>query len=126
MRRRYGDVGHALLLFMFSAALVIWEKPLGKRKLNELVGMAFAGRYMLLLMGFFSIYCGIVYNDMFSLPLQLFESRWAFGPDNNGTAVRTGELHGAAGRVPRQLLPSLPAPACPCCPGVCTEWCCRC
>ena len=42
----YGDVGHATLLFIFSAALVWWEKPLGKRKLNELVSMAFAGRWV--------------------------------------------------------------------------------
>lgn len=41
-------------------------------------------------MGFFSIYCGIVYNDMFSLPLQLFESRWEFNQYQNGTAVRVG------------------------------------
>jgi len=43
----YGDVGHALLLFMFSAALIVWEKPLQERKLNELVSMAFGGRYAL-------------------------------------------------------------------------------
>ena len=41
---RYGDAGHATLLFIFSAALVIWEKRLARQKLNELVGMAFAGR----------------------------------------------------------------------------------
>lgn len=29
-------------------------------------------RYLLLLMGFFSIFCGVIYNDFTSVPLQLF------------------------------------------------------
>ncbi len=29
-------------------------------------------RYLLLLMGFFSFYCGIIYNDFTSIPLKVF------------------------------------------------------
>ena len=36
------------------------------------------GRYMIVMMGFFAVYAGFVYNDMFSLGLNLFTSRWAF------------------------------------------------
>lgn len=33
---------------------------------------------MITLMGFFSVYVGLVYNDFFSLPLDLFGSSWVW------------------------------------------------
>jgi len=52
------------------------------KKLNEILQILFDGRYVILLMGLFAMYCGFIYNECFALPMDIFGSRWEL---NEGT-----------------------------------------
>ena len=77
----FGDFGHGAIMALAATAMIYFEKPMSKTKLNELVEMAFYGRYIMLMMGIFSIYTGLIYNDCFSKALTLFPSQWEWPQD---------------------------------------------
>jgi len=91
----YGDIGHGLFLF-FAGAYLLWNEDANdKRKLDELTGGLHMGRYMIIMMGFFAVYAGLIYNDCFSLGLNLFGSRWSFSsehPEEGEVAEMTGKF----------------------------------
>mmetsp|Transcript_2798 Transcript_2798/g.9869 ORF Transcript_2798/g.9869 Transcript_2798/m.9869 type:complete len:851 (-) Transcript_2798:44-2596(-) len=73
----FGDVGHGLLLFLFALVLVIaWLLTKGpvKGSLKSL----YSAKWLLLLMGIFSIYCGFMYNECFALPMGIFPTNWEY------------------------------------------------
>lgn len=74
----FGDIGHGFLMFVLAFWIVANERRMVRRKLGEFMQTCYDGRYMLLLMGLFSIYTGFVYNEFFAVPLDLFGSRWKF------------------------------------------------
>lgn len=63
----FGDVLHGAILFIFAAVLCFNNYPPG-----TMMGEMRKLRYLLLLMGFFSFYCGVIYNDFTSIPLYMF------------------------------------------------------
>uniref|UniRef100_A0A3Q3ECL4 V-type proton ATPase subunit a n=1 Tax=Labrus bergylta TaxID=56723 RepID=A0A3Q3ECL4_9LABR len=68
----FGDLGHGVLMTCAALYLVLRESRLMAQKNdNEMFSMVFAGRYIILLMGIFSIYTGIIYNDCFSKKLDV-------------------------------------------------------
>uniref|UniRef100_A0A8C3A3J2 V-type proton ATPase subunit a n=1 Tax=Cyclopterus lumpus TaxID=8103 RepID=A0A8C3A3J2_CYCLU len=82
----FGDVGHGLLMTLAALWMVLEEKdPKLKKNDNEIWRMMFGGRYLILLMGLFSIYTGAIYNECFSRGLNTFNSAWHVRPmfENN-------------------------------------------
>ena len=91
----FGDIGHGFLMFLSAFLLVYYEKKLVKFDGGEIFETFFNGRYIILLMGIFSIFTGFIYNDMFSRGMATFgHSSWEFSavPGSNNSYV--GEFSG--------------------------------
>ncbi|XP_054456910.1 V-type proton ATPase 116 kDa subunit a 1-like isoform X9 [Anoplopoma fimbria] len=104
----FGDMGHGALMTCAALYLVIRESRLVAQKSdNEMFNMVFAGRYIILLMGMFSMYTGIIYNDCFSKSLNMFGSGWSvrpmFGPKGANWTFQTLDANGVL-----QLDPAVP------------------
>jgi len=83
----YGDVFHGSILTISAAYMILNEKKflrdqkLGKQ--GEIFGMAFGGRYLVIMMGIFAIFCGSIYNDCASIPMNVFGSTYETEPGSN-------------------------------------------
>ena len=69
-------------MLAFGLYMCIKEKMLEARKIqSEVWNYFFNGRYLITIMAMFSIYTGLIYNDVFSKSLNIFGSSWQVSPD---------------------------------------------
>lgn len=69
----FGDVGHGLIMTAAASYLCLKSEELQ----NSRLAVALPARYMLLLMGLFATFCGLIYNEFLGLPIGLFTSAYS-------------------------------------------------
>jgi V-type H+-transporting ATPase subunit a len=81
----FGDIMHGFLVFVFASYLCFKKDEPGLLQAFRPL------RYMLLLMGFFSFYVGLIYNDFSSLATQIFgKTCWSVAVDAEPVAGSPG------------------------------------
>uniref|UniRef100_A0A8C7NBK5 V-type proton ATPase subunit a n=1 Tax=Oncorhynchus kisutch TaxID=8019 RepID=A0A8C7NBK5_ONCKI len=76
----FGDLGHGMVMACFALWMVLTEKNFHEYWFlccPQIWTMFFEGRYIILMMGLFSVYTGLIYNDCFSKSLNIFGSGWS-------------------------------------------------
>ncbi|KAE9406939.1 H+-ATPase subunit [Gymnopus androsaceus JB14] len=96
----FGDIGHGFIIFCFGLYMVLSEQKVAKMTIWKVVSGIFylstrrvlsitftsSGRYIILLLGLFSMYTGLMYNDVFSKSLHIWHSGWDF-PDTGSNKI---------------------------------------
>eukprot|EP00928_Gymnodinium_smaydae_P003848 TRINITY_DN1135_c0_g1_i7.p1 TRINITY_DN1135_c0_g1~~TRINITY_DN1135_c0_g1_i7.p1 ORF type:complete len:811 (+),score=230.32 TRINITY_DN1135_c0_g1_i7:66-2498(+) len=90
----YGDVGHGGMLLL--AGLFLCMKAEAFKYTQPVL---YKARFMVLSLGIFATYAGFLYNDFFSVGLQLFDSRYE-DPDGDGQWTPTYNVKNEVGGGP--------------------------
>lgn len=90
----YGDIGHGSILAGAGLYLILTESRANQRGMDEMLNGIYGARYMLFAMGLMAVYAGLVYNDYFSIGLNLFGSNWVYTDQSDGA---TATLQGTYG-----------------------------
>lgn len=95
----YGDIGHGSVLSMAGLFLVLTESRAKQRGQDEMVSGIYSARYMLFAMGLFAVYAGLIYNDYFSIGLDLFGSNYVYKDESDSAPAEMKSSYGDAGAV---------------------------
>lgn len=96
----FGDIMHGAMLFIGASILCFVKRTPGTTLYD--LGRA---RYLLMLMGFFAFFAGLMYNDFTSIPLKLFgDSCYDVDFENKNAEVKNSECIYPAGIDPSWYL----------------------
>uniref|UniRef100_A0A7S2JYV8 V-type proton ATPase subunit a n=1 Tax=Zooxanthella nutricula TaxID=1333877 RepID=A0A7S2JYV8_9DINO len=90
----YGDVGHGTLLTLAGVYLVR-----NAESFRHTQPVLFGARFLVLSLGIFAVFAGFMYNDMFSVCLPIFASRFE-DPDGDGQFTPTYDVKNSGGPGP--------------------------
>lgn len=90
----YGDIGHGSVLALGGLYLILTESKANARGLDEMLKGLYSARYMLFAMGLMAVYAGFIYNDFFSLGLDLFGSNYQFNSQEDGATATMATSYG--------------------------------
>jgi V-type H+-transporting ATPase subunit a len=91
----YGDIGHGSLLLLAGVYLVNKGE-----QFKYTVPAIYGARYLVLSLGIFATYAGFMYNDFFSIGLQLFDSGFDTPEGEYGPYVPNTDLTNSGGPGP--------------------------
>lgn len=80
----FGDIAHGFILFLFGLFTFLRGRKLADWMRIEHLEMRSLG-ILLLMMGFFAVYAGLVYNDFLALPVTIVQSCYRVQDSNYGT-----------------------------------------
>merc|ERR1711871_734551 len=92
----YGDIGHGTFMTLGGLYLIFTEKAAEARETGEFLKGIYSGRYMFFAMGLCGVYAGLIYNDFFSLGLNLFGTTYTWkhqDPTPGDMAVNSGNVY---------------------------------
>jgi len=95
----YGDIGHGSCLLIGGIYLILTEKKAENRGMDEMMKGMYSARYMLFMMGLYSVYCGFIYNDFFSLALNVFGSNFKYLDRESGEEAEMNGEYGDSSKV---------------------------
>ena len=84
----FGDIGHGSVLLIFAIYLCFFKTSIVKSK--SILTTLVPHRYFLVLMGFFAVYCGLLYNDFLSIPVN-FNSCYDINSLDKGNTTQKNE-----------------------------------
>ncbi len=69
----FGDLGHGFLLWLFGMLLIFLAPYLKNTQYETAANI----RYLIMLMGFFATYNGLIYNEIFAMQVEFFNTCWS-------------------------------------------------
>ncbi|OBA20227.1 V0/A0 complex, 116-kDa subunit of ATPase [Metschnikowia bicuspidata var. bicuspidata NRRL YB-4993] len=102
----FGDLGHGFIVMLVALYFIKNERYYNAiRNKDEILEMAFNGRYIVLLMGVFSMYTGLMYNDIFSKSMTLFLSGWEWNWPEGYDFSKEGAISLTASKIEGRTYP---------------------